>query len=163
MNVILHRLRPVPINRWTVTPYCSRWLVFTRTSRLDFYLLSSRRYKCNSILFMFIHDKIIKIFWWCHIIIHVIFHVSYASTFFTIYWDDEGISFITFVWRPLYPKGDNVSKDEGLLLLTFCVALFLTHSIWEQVPNIGAHLWWTHSTTFGKLWPSSCRQRKLQD
>jgi hypothetical protein len=27
MIVILHRLRPVPINRWTVPPYCSRWLV----------------------------------------------------------------------------------------------------------------------------------------
>jgi hypothetical protein len=26
-------------------------------------------------------------------------------------------------------------KDEGLLLLTFCVALFLIHSIREQVPN----------------------------
>jgi hypothetical protein len=47
MNWIIHRLRPVPINRWTVTPYCSSWLVFTRTSRLDFYPLSSRRYKCN--------------------------------------------------------------------------------------------------------------------
>ena len=26
MNVILHGLRPLPINRWTVPPYCSRWL-----------------------------------------------------------------------------------------------------------------------------------------
>jgi hypothetical protein len=26
MGVILHGLRPVPINRWTVLPYCSRWL-----------------------------------------------------------------------------------------------------------------------------------------
>jgi hypothetical protein len=26
INVILHGLRPVPINRWTVLPYCSRWL-----------------------------------------------------------------------------------------------------------------------------------------
>jgi hypothetical protein len=26
INVILHGLRPVPINRWTVSPYCSRWL-----------------------------------------------------------------------------------------------------------------------------------------
>jgi hypothetical protein len=47
MNVILPRLRTMPINRWTVTPYCSRWLVITRTSLSDFYLLSSRRYKCN--------------------------------------------------------------------------------------------------------------------
>jgi hypothetical protein len=26
MGVILHGLRLVPINRWTVLPYCSRWL-----------------------------------------------------------------------------------------------------------------------------------------
>jgi hypothetical protein len=26
MNVILHGLRLLPINRWTVLPYCSRWL-----------------------------------------------------------------------------------------------------------------------------------------
>jgi hypothetical protein len=63
MNVILHRLCPVPINRWTVPPYCSRWLVFACASRLDFYLLSSQRYKCNSILFLFIHDNRKKRYW----------------------------------------------------------------------------------------------------
>jgi hypothetical protein len=47
-------------------------------------------------------------------IVHVVFHVSYASTFIIVYWDYEGMSFITFVWRSLYPKGDNASKDEGL-------------------------------------------------
>ena len=54
------------------------------------------------------------------------------------------MTFITFVRNPLYPKGNNASKDEGLWYLTFYVALFLIHSIWEQVPNIGAHLRWTH-------------------
>ena len=34
--------------------------------------------------------------------------------------------------------------DEGRWHLTFYVALFLIHSIWERVPNIGAHLRWTH-------------------
>jgi hypothetical protein len=68
-------------------------------------------------------------------IIHVVFYVWYASTFIIMYWDFEGASFITFVWRSLYPKRDNALKDEGLYLLTFCVTLFLTHSIWEQVPN----------------------------
>jgi hypothetical protein len=29
---------------------------------LDFYLLSSQRYKCNPILLLFIHDDIIKIY-----------------------------------------------------------------------------------------------------
>jgi hypothetical protein len=70
------------------------------------------------------------------VIVHVIFYVSCVSTFIITYWDDEGTFFITFVWRSLYPKGDNASEDEGLWPLTFCVALFLTHSIWEQVPNI---------------------------
>jgi hypothetical protein len=27
---------------------------------------------------------------------------------------DEGMSFITFVRKSLYPKGNNASKDEGL-------------------------------------------------
>jgi hypothetical protein len=49
----------------------------------------------------------------CHLIIHVISHVSYASYFIDIYGDDEGTSFITFVRRSLYPWGNNASKDEG--------------------------------------------------
>jgi hypothetical protein len=47
-------------------------------------------------------------------IIHVISHVSYASPFINVYCNDEGMSFLTFDWRSLYPKGDNASKDEGL-------------------------------------------------
>jgi hypothetical protein len=48
-------------------------------------------------------------------IIHVTFHVSYVFISIIIYWDDdEGMSFTTFVWKSLYPKGDNASKDEGL-------------------------------------------------
>jgi hypothetical protein len=47
-------------------------------------------------------------------IIHNASRVSYAPIFIMIYWDDESMSFITFVWRSLYPKGDNASKDEGL-------------------------------------------------
>jgi hypothetical protein len=46
-------------------------------------------------------------------IIHVISHVSYASSFINIYCDDEGISFMNFVRKSLYPKGNNASKDEG--------------------------------------------------
>jgi hypothetical protein len=77
-------------------------------------------------------------------VIHVVSYISSASSFINIYCDDEGMSFMTFVWRSLYPKGNNPSKDEGLLTITIYVALFLTHSIWEQVPNIGAHLRCTH-------------------
>jgi hypothetical protein len=47
-------------------------------------------------------------------IIHAISHVSYGSTSIKIHYDDEGTSFITFIRRSLYPKGNNVSKDEGL-------------------------------------------------
>jgi hypothetical protein len=46
-------------------------------------------------------------------IVHVISHVSYASSLINIYCDDEGVSFMTFVRRLLYPKGNNASKDEG--------------------------------------------------
>jgi hypothetical protein len=46
-------------------------------------------------------------------IIRVLSYVSYASSFINIYCNDEGSSFKTFVWRLLYPKGDNASKDEG--------------------------------------------------
>jgi hypothetical protein len=45
--------------------------------------------------------------------VHVIFHVSYASSFIITYHDDEGTSFMTFVRRSLYTKGNNASKDEG--------------------------------------------------
>jgi hypothetical protein len=45
-------------------------------------------------------------------IIHVISYVSYVSSFINIYCDDEGASFMTFVRRSLYPKGDNASKDK---------------------------------------------------
>ena len=54
-------------------------------------------------------------------IIHAIFYVSYASFFINVYCDDEGSSFMTFVLRSLYPKGNNASKDEGLYRLTFSV------------------------------------------
>jgi hypothetical protein len=54
-------------------------------------------------------------------VIHAIFYVSYASSFVNAYCDDEGSSFMTFVRRLLYPKGNNASIDEGLYRLTFSV------------------------------------------
>jgi hypothetical protein len=113
MTVISHRLCPVPINRWTVPSYCSHWLVLARASRLNFYLLSSRMYICNSILFLFFHDNKMRMNWQCYIIVHVISYISYASPFINIYRNDEGMSFMTSVWRSLYLKGNNASKDEG--------------------------------------------------
>jgi hypothetical protein len=54
-------------------------------------------------------------------VIHAIFYVSYASSFINAYCDDEGSSFMTFVRRLLYPKGNNASIGEGLYRLTFSV------------------------------------------
>jgi hypothetical protein len=46
-------------------------------------------------------------------IVHVISHDSYDSFSINIYCDDEGVSFMIFVRRLLYPKGNNASKNEG--------------------------------------------------
>jgi hypothetical protein len=40
-----------------------------------------------------------------------VFHVFLIFTI--IYRNDEGMSFMTFVRRSLYPKGNNALKDEG--------------------------------------------------
>jgi hypothetical protein len=45
-------------------------------------------------------------------IVYVASYISYASTYINICRIDEGMSFLSFVWRSLYPKGNNVSKDE---------------------------------------------------
>jgi hypothetical protein len=116
MNVILLRLRHVPINRWTVTLYYSRWLVITHALFLDFYLLSSRRYKCNL--------NIIDVCSWLYsdsvnnLMIQndysYLFYVLYVSVYIFILWNDEVTSFMTIVRRSLYSKGNNATKDEGL-------------------------------------------------
>jgi hypothetical protein len=35
------------------------------------------------------------------------------------------VTFITFVRNPLYPKGNNASKDEGLLIFNILCCLVL--------------------------------------
>jgi hypothetical protein len=40
--------------------------------------------------------------------------VSYVRVYIFIPENDEGMSFMTFVRRSLYPKGNNAVKDEGL-------------------------------------------------
>jgi hypothetical protein len=54
-------------------------------------------------------------------IIYVILHILYDSFFVIVCYVYEGTSFITFVRKSLYPKGNNASKDEGLYRLTFSV------------------------------------------
>jgi hypothetical protein len=47
-------------------------------------------------------------------IVQVISYVSYDSLFIIVCCTDEGMSFTNFVRSSLYPKGNNVPKDEGL-------------------------------------------------
>jgi hypothetical protein len=54
-------------------------------------------------------------------IIYVVLHILYDPFFAILCCVYEGTSFITFVRKPLYPKGNNASKDEGLYRLTFSV------------------------------------------
>ena len=64
----------------------------------------------------------------------------YVSLFVFIYRDDEGMPFITFVRESLYPKGDNVSKDEGpypltlVLLCSWCIAFENKDQHWRPPP-----------------------------
>jgi hypothetical protein len=44
-------------------------------------------------------------------VLSFVFHMFPINTI--IYHNDEDMSFMTFVRRSLYPKGNNVSKDEG--------------------------------------------------
>jgi hypothetical protein len=46
-------------------------------------------------------------------VVYVASYILYTFTYINIYRINEGISFITFVRRSLYPKGNNASKDEG--------------------------------------------------
>jgi hypothetical protein len=46
--------------------------------------------------------------------VYIIFYVLYDSFFIIICCVDKGMSFITFVRKSLYPKGNNASEDEGL-------------------------------------------------
>jgi hypothetical protein len=62
---------------------------------------------CNFILFSFTHDNMIKNEL---IMLHncsCCFYVPYASSFINVYCNDEGMSFMTFVRRSLYPRGNN--------------------------------------------------------
>jgi hypothetical protein len=62
-------------------------------------------------------------------IIYVVSCISYASSFINTCCEDEGISFMTFVRKSLYSKGNNASKNDEPLTINICVALLLTHSI----------------------------------
>jgi hypothetical protein len=80
MNVILSRLRPMPINRWTVTMYCSRYIVIAPVS-LTFSpsvkTKVSMKYKYYKHLFMFIkgNENVDNLSLCCHYLHSYMFHV----------------------------------------------------------------------------------------
>jgi hypothetical protein len=49
----------------------------------------------------------------CLFVLSFMFHMFHLSLSYN-HDDDEGMSFMTFIRRSLYPKGNNASKDEGL-------------------------------------------------
>jgi hypothetical protein len=106
MDVILSGLRPVPINRWTITSYCSRWIVITLASFSHLHLLVSQRYHCDinivDVYSCLWYENINNLLIHNHYLYSFVFHVP---LFIFVHWDDEGMPFMTFVWRSLYPKG----------------------------------------------------------
>jgi hypothetical protein len=131
MDVISSGLCPVPIKRWTVPMYCSCYIVIAPASLTFSPSVEpkvSMKYKYYEHLFMFRkwNENVNNLFlngYYLHS------YMFYVPSFIFIYKDDEeGMSFITFVRRSLYPKGDNVSKDEGpypltiVLLCSWCIA-----------------------------------------
>jgi hypothetical protein len=96
MNVIKLGLRPEPKNRLTVTPYFSCWIVFTFSHP---HLRASRRYQCN-INIVYIHfyfmgykDKSINEMYLLYLSLCIITRIL----------NNEGMSFLTFVWRSIIP------------------------------------------------------------
>jgi hypothetical protein len=47
----------------------------------------------------------------CLFVLSFMFHIFQLSFFYNR--DHEGMPFMTFVRRSLYPEGNNASKDEG--------------------------------------------------
>jgi hypothetical protein len=124
------RAASVPINRWTVTPYCSRCIVIAPASLTFSPSIEpkvSMKYKYYEHLFMFMkwNENVNNPFLYC-CSLHS--YMLSAPLFISIYRDDEGMPFMIFVWRSLYPKGENVSRDEGpypltiVLLCSWCIA-----------------------------------------
>jgi hypothetical protein len=80
MNVILHGPRPVPINRWTVLPYYSRWLSICFCVTLV-PLLSIKSKVPNVIQYcphvdLRLYDKK---YMYDNVIVHIVSYVLYAS------------------------------------------------------------------------------------
>jgi hypothetical protein len=80
-----------------------------------FYLPPSRRYNAIQILLMIVYDYKINKCMNSRVIQNDYSYslcVQYVFVYISVYRNDEGMPFVTFVRRSLYPEGDNVSKDE---------------------------------------------------
>jgi hypothetical protein len=60
----------------------------------------------------------------------------YVYLFVFIYRDDEGMPFMTFIQKSLYPKGYNVSEDEGPYLLTIMLPYSWCIAFKNQGPTL---------------------------
>ena len=110
MNVILHGLHPVPINRWTELSSCSRWLDIRFMHHACTFTF--RQTEGTFIICYFGYDNannnklmIISILFFVFHIWILLYHLLCLLRF---------SSFITFVRNSLCPKGHNVLKDAGL-------------------------------------------------
>ena len=110
INVILHGLRPAPINRWTVLPYCSRWLGIRFLHHACTFAF--RQFKGTFIICYYKYDNANKNELMIISILLFVSHVWILS--YHLPSIRRVFSFITFVRNSLYPKGHNVLKDEGL-------------------------------------------------
>jgi hypothetical protein len=110
INVILHGLRPAPINRWTVLPYCSRWLGIRFLHHACTF--SFRQFEGTFIICYYKYDNTNKIKLMIMYVLLFVFHVWIL--FYHLSSLRRVFPIITFVRNSLYPKGYNVLKDEGL-------------------------------------------------
>jgi hypothetical protein len=110
INVILHGLRPVPINRWTALPYCSRGLGIRFLHHACTFAF--RQFEGTFIICYYKYDDANKNKLMIISVLLFVFHV--LNSFLSSIELTKGPSFITFVRNLLYPKGYNVLKDEGL-------------------------------------------------
>jgi hypothetical protein len=119
-NVILRRLHPMPINRWTVPQHCSHNPVIADTLRLNYYFPPRRRYKYAQILCFNIYVHVIKyvnniICFWYILPQCLILYISFFIVLqvWSRRWNLRDILLMAFVRSSLNPWGDNASADKG--------------------------------------------------
>jgi hypothetical protein len=130
--------------RWIVPPYYSRWIVIALAST------PSNKPKVCNVNLVIVHECIMKYI--------CVFADELHSLFLCtlIIMNDKGMIFMTFVWRSLYPRGDNALEDEGpwplkiVLPCSWFTAFenkwptFIAQQVWGimcmSLPTMGAHV-----------------------